>query len=139
MMMVVVVVVLGFGAPSIYSQEEWKTYLNPEYKFTIQYPIVYFPNSSVERFGNTTMLDLVGHEINMNMNIEPINKSESTTNTALKWLTNQYDREIEDGYHSFLQNITEVKYGKYPAYKMITYDPTGTTYHYAYLQHTDIM
>ncbi len=42
MMVTIIVFVMGFEAPHALAQQtspqEWKTYINPEYKFTMQYP-----------------------------------------------------------------------------------------------------
>lgn len=140
LVLVTIILVFGLGAPNLYAQtKDWKTYLNPIFKFTIQYPDTEFTNNYVEQEGNVTTLVLDGRGLYMNINIEPLNQSLSNDNTALKWIKNHYNREQNYDFFSVFQNITGTTYGGNPAYKMILYDPLGATYHYAYLQYENVM
>ena len=76
----------------------------------------------------------------MNLNIERLNSSQSNENTALKWITKQYNQMLEAGVHGTLQNITEMKYGGHLGYEMISYDPEGIIiFDNIYLQNEDVI
>lgn len=136
-------IVLAMWATNVHSQQQeidWKTYLNPEYKFTIEYPANEFGNG-VESLGtdNVTNFDLTGDDVSIYLSIIPLNSTASNTNTALSIIENQFKDLIKSDYISSIQNITEVKYGGQEAYKTILDAGGGAVYGYATIQHGNLV
>ncbi len=137
-LVVTIVFVLMVWGPKIFAQEteDLKTYLNPEYKFTIQYPGSYFGVESVDEY-NRTSFELKGYNMELYLTIESLNKTMIDSDAALIYIENTYNDLIKSPGISSIQNITEVKYGGQQAYKTILDAGGGAVYGYATIQHGD--
>ena len=138
---ILVFVVFMVGAANILAQtEEWKTYLNPDFKFTLQYPGYFFgEESGISETDNTTEFNLKGDNIEIYLSIIPLNSTASNTDAAFSYIRNTYDRLTESDGISSIQNISEVKYGGQQAYKTILDAGGGAIYGYATIQHGDMV
>jgi hypothetical protein len=139
-----VFIVGGWGSQVFGQQTDtWNTYLNPEFRFEIQYPAEVFGGgyesigSTDSRYanGNTTEFSLTGHGVDLYLSIIPLNNTANKTNTALSMIQEQYDSMIKFDTISSIQNITEVKYGEQKAYKAILDASADSVYVYASMQH----
>src|SRR5690242_15467724 len=95
------VLVLVVGSPNLLSaqqEQEWETYLNPQYKFTLQYPDNQFGTGEESFSGNVTNLDLIGHDVSIYLSIIPLNMSAAKTDSALIYIQNQFNDLIKGDY-----------------------------------------
>ena len=125
--------------------EEWNIYLNPEFRFTIQYPEAIF-GKGYETQGspggyassNSTEFSLTSSDADLYLSIIPLNSTTSKTDSALSMIRDQYNEMTQYDTISSIQNITEVKYGGQQAYKTILDAGGGSIYIYASLQHDNV-
>lgn len=129
-----------FLAPTTYAQTgEWKTYLNPDYKLSLQYPNNLFgeEEDEISEIDNSTNFNLIGDNIQIYLSMIPLNSTGSKANMALYYIENTFRGLMDDDDIHSIQNITEVMYGDLKGYKTILDAGDGSIYGYATIQYDD--
>lgn len=125
---VVLVIVLGFGAPDTLAQQtspqEWKTYINPEYKFTMQYPYSGDGKFASRDHGITildsTSLDILDASTPLLISITPKNGTEDIKPYVESSLRNDLAPNLANV--TVFESIHPVSYTNTSGYEYVTYD-----------------
>jgi len=117
---VMVMVSAGFGAPSL--AQEWKTYINPEYNFTIQYPYSGEGNFASNDHGITILgnitNDILDSSIPLIILITSKNDTEDIKPYVESWLRN----DLHSSNITVFESIHPVSYGNMSGYEYATYN-----------------
>jgi hypothetical protein len=114
----------GVATPQVLAQEqfEWKTYIDPQYGFTLEYPSRHDLSFSADPSGNKTYLmsdPNHGPFWSMHLSIEPFN---ITKFKDLNGLTDyEYNKSLVDFGNKPLYQINDKEFANYPITTFSTY------------------
>ncbi|VFJ15188.1 hypothetical protein [Candidatus Nitrosocosmicus franklandus] len=133
LVVIVMLVVLGLGAPpsTLAQQEEWKTYISPEHKFTLDYP--YQKSGDITFIGGISpSSDVLNTTIGNGFTLEI--KPDNGLSDIKPY--------VEDDLHKYslsndtiVQNIHPVTYSNISGYEFVVYDGKGILYIEVFLHH----
>ncbi|KAA2279383.1 hypothetical protein [Candidatus Nitrosocosmicus sp. SS] len=134
---IILLAVIGLGAQhSVFAQsEEWKTYINPEYKFTIEYP---FKTDSLSGYINyNKSSDMLDSDITFGLYIYPSYGVKDIKHFVESALANDTDSTTINW--TVFEDIKPVKYANLTGYGFKTYDKNDSIMTDIILLHNDII